>query len=114
LRAWKASSISKLDKLDVSYQQLAAAAIATCPGNAGEIRLVGALGEDYGDVRYDCVIDGRLKQGVKSETSRDWQVYKTLQALREQMTSPGQKPWSKCVFTLFPDGKFKFDVSYDD
>lgn len=36
-----------------------------------------------------------------------------LHALREQSTASGM-PWSRCTFTLFPDGEFKFDVAYDD
>jgi Protein of unknown function, DUF600 len=44
-------------------------------------------------------------------------AYKAADAvmtLNKLMTIPGQKPWSKCKFTLFPDGTFKFDVEYDD
>jgi hypothetical protein len=41
-------------------------------------------------------------------------ISKKLFVIRQSMTLPGQKPWSKCKFTLFPDGTFKFDVEYDD
>jgi hypothetical protein len=72
------------------------------------------LDGDNGSVRYDCELDGRIIEGMRSETIRDYNVYKSLKEIRKAMTIPGQTPWSRCTFTLFPDGKFKFDVEYDD
>ena len=96
------------------YQIFAQALIATCPANYTEARLIAELDQGYSDIRYDCVVEGALQAGLQSKIEDDLKVDKALHGLRQQMTVPGQEPWSKCVFTLHPDGTFKFDVEYDD
>jgi hypothetical protein len=100
--------------VETHYQTLAGAAIEVCPAIFERAQIVAEMEDDNGSIRYDCQLSDRAIEGLTSDTARDYSVYKAIKSIRTQMTIPGQKPWSKCKFTLFPDGTFKFDVEYDD
>jgi hypothetical protein len=100
--------------MNMHYQQLAEAAAEVCGTDFSEARIVAKIGDDSGNIRFDCAAAETITEGLRSDTPRDYRVYKALKKIRESMTIPGQQPWSRCTFTLFPDGKFKFDVEYDD
>jgi hypothetical protein len=100
--------------LEQAYQLFAATLMSVCPPNFQEAKLVASLEDAVSDIRYDCNVDGQLKKGLPYDGQNDWDIHKALHALRKEMTIPGEVPWSRCTFTLFPDGKFKFDVEYDD
>jgi hypothetical protein len=101
-------------KLDIAYQIFSSALVAACPPGFEQGQLVAEMADGYSDIRYDCRVNGVDRIGLESAIEQDLQVDAALHQLRTQMTIPGQKPWSKCKFTLFPDGTFKFDVEYED
>jgi Protein of unknown function, DUF600 len=88
--------------------------MATCPSGFEQAQMVAEVADGYSDIRYDCRSQGREQQGLASAIEQDLKVDAALHELRAQMTIPGQKSWTNCTFTLFPDGTFKFDVEYDD
>jgi hypothetical protein len=95
------------------YEILADVLTATCGNNYDSARIFAKLDDGHSELRYICV-DKDKETIVEASTINGWNAHKALHAIRTQMTIPGQKPWSKCNFTLFPDGTFKFDVEYDD
>ena len=48
------------------------------------------------------------------EAVKQFEIGERLRDLRAATKQDGREPWSRCTFTLFPDGEFKFDVEYDD
>lgn len=50
-------------------------------------------------------------EGIPGDVLTSSRVDDVLKDLRKQWPGP---PWSRCTFTLFPNGEFKFDVAYDD
>lgn len=99
--------------MESAYQSLAIVLSDQCPP-AFEMAWINAdLAEGYSHVQYWYDINGEVAQPIVMPMQKS-AVDDALHDLRESMTMPGQEPWSRCTFTLFPDGKFKFDVEYDD
>ena len=95
------------------YQQIAVILDEACPDNYSKALIKAVVGDDWDDQEVWCEI-GAHKMQPDIEATKQFNVGRSLRVIRAQMTTPGQEPWSRCTFTLFPDGKFKFDVEYDD
>lgn len=99
--------------MELHYQNIAQIVLASCPANSSKAWVSAEVKDDWSKQQIWC--EG--EQG-KSQPDIDAlavsRIGDDLRAIRTQMTVPGQAPWSRCTFTLFPDGKFKFDVEYDD
>lgn len=104
------------DTAMTQYDFLSAAIIQSVPSGWQKAWLsADEVASDTAEITGDYV-DAEGKEQWFSIQSTDL-AYKAADAvmmLNKEMTVPGQKPWTKCTFTLFPDGKFKFDVGYDD
>jgi hypothetical protein len=95
------------------YEVIAESLTEICVGDFETARVIARISEGHSELRYICK-DGERERTVEASSMTGWKVHKALHALQSDMTIPGQEPWSRCTFTLFPDGKFKFDVEYDD
>jgi hypothetical protein len=62
--------------------------------------------------RYDGPTQKELN--IDPDTTRAYRISQLLEDIQSETKQPGKQAWSRCTFTLFPDGKFKFDVEYDD
>jgi hypothetical protein len=116
-RVQKYSEISQEDKtmdVDVSYRQLASEIVEHCPSSFSKAKLSGQLVDDVSTFSLECVRPDGEKLLPRIGGLSASNIDDALHEIREAMTIPGQTPWSRCTFTLFPDGKFKFDVEYDD
>ncbi len=96
-----------------AYTLLGQILVATCNSNFDTAHISARLDEGFTDIEYVCVKNGEQSFALPAK-GKGSQVHDALHEIRKQMTIPGQAPWSRCTFTLFPDGKFKFDVEYDD
>lgn len=74
----------------------------------------GEVGEDTSSLQFWFLKPDGEKGQNRPSTLQSVQVSDALIALRSQMAQDGNKPWSRAVFTLTPDGKFNLEVSYDD
>jgi hypothetical protein len=99
--------------MESSYSAIALALGPNCPSGFSKAMLTARLAEGFSDQEFWCEVIGKETQ-PDLPTQDGWKIHQELQKLQSAMTIPGQKPWSKCKFTLFPDGTFKFDVEYDD
>lgn len=101
--------------LTPSYQTLASEIMQYCPPDFASAKLSGALEDgDVATVQLECektdgAVDRPRIRGMHAFT-----ISSTLFDLQKQMHKPGHAPWSRCTFSLFPDGRFKFYVEYDD
>ncbi len=100
--------------VETLYMVLAQALLSACPSSATDMRIEAHLKNDWSKTTYICKIGGDWTKGLSIPAETDWKVDDALHSIRKSMTIPGEQPWSRCTFTLFPDGKFKFDVEYDD
>lgn len=97
-----------------AYQTLAEALLSVCPPGFTAARIGAALDDDWSDVAYSCDMPRGPEQGLAADADTDFKVDDALHALRGMMKQGDAAAWSRCTFTLFPDGRFKFDVEYDD
>jgi hypothetical protein len=97
------------------YQEISTEINQICGSLYTEAALKGDLSEkDVAGIQLRCKnLDGSERLPRVSGMPA-YKISKALLDIRTQMTVPGQAPWSRCTFTLFPDGKFRFDVEYDD
>lgn len=95
------------------YEAIAESLTAICGGNFESARIIARISDGHSDLRYLCK-DGEQEKAIEASSATGWKIHKALHSIQSDMTMPGQEPWSRCTFTLFPDGKFKFDVEYDD
>jgi Protein of unknown function, DUF600 len=99
--------------MENAYQVLAAILSSNCPDGFQNASIQARLADDFSQMQYWCEVSGKkIQPSIPSMQKSD--VDDALHEIRKQMTIPGEQPWSRCTFTLFPDGKFKFDVEYDD
>lgn len=96
------------------YQTLAKALIATCPDGFEEARIDAEMESDWSQKGYYCKVGGEWSQGQSVPAEIDFDVDDALYDLRDMMQQDGRQPWSKCSFTLKPDGTFNLDVAYPD
>lgn len=99
--------------MEALYGQIAQTLNSACPTAYRKAWIEAEVGDDWDDQTLWCeTSDDRVQPDLDAKQS--FQVGRNLREIRKSMAIPGQKPWSKCKFTLFPDGTFKFDVGYDD
>ncbi len=97
-----------------NYQVIAQEIVSLCPANFDQAQLSGDLSEDgVVGIRLKCASSGDISK-PRVGGMQAFNISKSLAELRKSMAIAGEEPWSRCTFTLFPDGKFKFDVEYDD
>lgn len=101
--------------LTPSYQTLASAIVENCPPGFVSAKLSGALEDgDVATVQLECEKPDGSVERPRVRGMHAFTISNSLFELQKQMHKPGTAPWTRCTFTLFPDGKFKFDVQYDD
>ena len=99
--------------MDAFYTAMAIALSSGCPSGYDKAWIEARMADGFSEQQYWC--EGNGKKSNPDLTAQQTSVIDdALHEIRKQMTVPGQTPWSRCTFTLFPDGKFKFDVEYDD
>ncbi len=96
-----------------AYTILGQILAGACSPNFEIARINASLDDGFTDVEYTCIINQQETFALPAK-GKGSVVHDALHEIRKSMTIPGQEPWSRCTFTLFPDGKFKFDVEYDD
>ena len=101
--------------LTPSYQALASEILQHCPAGFASAKLSGSI--DDGDVAtvqltYET-LDGTLER-PRVRGVHAFNISNSLFDLQKKMQRPGEQPWTRFIFTLHGDGKFKFDVEYDD
>jgi hypothetical protein len=99
--------------MEVPYQSISEILNQICPSGYSKAWVEAEVKEDWNKQRLWYEKDGQNKQ-PDIDALKQYKLGEYLTEIQTQMTIPGQKPWSKCTFTLYPDGKFKFDVDYDD
>lgn len=98
--------------MNANYQSLAEALAGQAPPNWSQARLEARVGDDVVETR--CLF--RTNGEERSEflpAEQQIKVEDTLLDMRRTMRQDGRDPWSRAIFTLTPDGKFKLDVKYD-
>jgi hypothetical protein len=97
--------------MEAYYQAIATEIVSHCPKDFREATLTARLEEGASEFSLRCVAgDGEVvKPRVGGLSAAN--VDDALADLRQHWPS-GR--FSTCAFTLKPDGKFKFDVGYDD
>jgi hypothetical protein len=99
--------------LDNMYQDIAAVLHNACPAGYTKSWISAEVDDDWNEQEIWCETQvGKSQPDIDGPSS--FRIGEKLQEIRRNMTVPGQKPSTKCTFTLFPDGTFKFDVDYDD
>lgn len=99
--------------MESAYMVLATVLSSHCGTEFGDAKISARLATGFSDVEYVCNTNGKSAAFLPDITD-SIKVDDALHELRNSMAMPGEQPWSRCTFTLFPDGKFKFDVEYDD
>ena len=99
--------------MEAHYQVIANALVASCKPNFESATLDADVQSDHSKISYSCNFPGRT-ESVTPGMRVGSQVDDALHELRAEMKHSGRHPWSRCKFTLFPDGNFTFDVEYDD
>jgi hypothetical protein len=99
--------------MDAHYQVLAEAVVTSCGDKFDLGQIIATVEDDNSEIEVSCQ-KNKVESFVDPGAQLSWDVHRSLSSIRKDMTIPGQKPWSKCKFTLFPDGTFKFDVEYED
>jgi len=94
------------------YQQLAEVALAQCPPSFRRVRLQAELDDGYAEIDLRCMSESEEKQITDYPDLAGVEMHEALDAIREEMGRLSGQRWSKCVFQVFPDGTFKFDVEY--
>lgn len=99
--------------MEGAYMVLATVLSSHCGSDFSDAKIIARLAQGFSDVEYVCNIEAK-STAFLPDIMDSVKVDDALHELRDSMTIPGEDPWSRCTFTLFPDGKFKFDVEYDD
>lgn len=99
--------------MNAHYQEIALILEEVCPAGYTKAWVEAEVKPDWNRQIIWCEI-GNNKSQPDMDVLKQYSIGQNLTALQLEMTIPGEEPWSRCTFTLFPDGKFKFDVEYDD
>ncbi len=94
------------------YQQLAEVALAQCPPAYHQLKLSAELDEGYSEIDLRCRNGEGEIHVTNYPVTATAEMHRTLEAIREEMGRLSGQRWTRCVFQVFPDGTFKFDVEY--
>lgn len=96
-----------------AYAVLGQALALACGVDFESAQIRARLDDGFTEIEYVCTDQGQEKF-VLPPAGQGSLAHDALHEIRKSMIIPGQEAWSRCTFTLFPDGKFKFDIEYDD
>ena len=100
--------------VEQQYQKIAQNFTPALPAEWRKAWISGEVSSDHTDLEFGYEDDRGGESWIVPETTNRLEIRDALKSLRDIMAAPGQQPWSRCAFRLFPDGNFKFDVEYDD
>ena len=95
------------------HEAIAAQLNDICPAGYSKAWIDAEVSSSTSSNQYWCEVAGGRQQPEVSPLT-NVRVAKQLIGFREQMGGDTAAGWSRCTFTLFPDGQFKFDIHYDD
>ena len=95
------------------HEEIATYLNEVCPSGYSKAWIDAEVSSSTSSNQYWCETEAGESQPEVSALT-NVRVAKQLIGLREQMGGDDAAGWSRCTFTLFPDGKFKFDIHYDD
>ena len=99
--------------MQIAYQTIASNLLQVCPTDFDRAWLKAKLDEGHAQTECWCESGGQETQPDVPSLAT-FNMARALHDLRDAMKQDGRAPWRSATFTLFPDGKFKFDVEYDD
>jgi hypothetical protein len=101
--------------LDLPYQEIAKIAVSHAPAGRTRIQIPAKIQDDWAEISYDYWDSKNNQKWFEIGTpGLGLKITRFLREIRKTMKQDGRDPWSCCTFTLFPEGKFTFDVEYDD
>lgn len=97
------------------YRALAQEIVSHCPADYERAQLQGEVEEDWSNFSVRCELPDGTATTPRIGGLSASKIDDALVEVRERMMGQaGATPWSKCTFTYHRDGRFKFDVNYDD
>jgi hypothetical protein len=97
-----------------SFQQIAEEMLPMVPASYEKAVVRASLDEGHSAITFSYDDASGADKDIDPDTLRAYRISNLLEVLRAEMQQEGRAPWSSCTFTLFPTGKFNFDVTYDD
>ena len=95
------------------YADLARLALAQCPPGFDEARVAAEVDDGYSEIDLRCRRGAEEVHVTNFPAEDSFGMHLSLEAIREAMASQsGGRKWSRCVFRVFRDGNFKFEVEY--
>jgi Protein of unknown function, DUF600 len=103
-----------ISDVSADYQIIAEALAQSAPAGWQKAWVNSKVDDGVSENTFDYQKSDGSEYWFDPESVKVAVIGRAIRKIRDQMAIPGQKPWSRCTFTLYPDGKFKFDVEYDD
>lgn len=88
--------------------------VQAAPAGWQKLWTEGEVGDDYSDLLFAYASPDKDRNYFTPSYEDNEAIHAGLVALRNRMQQDGKAKWSRCVFTLQPDGKFNLHVEYDD
>ncbi len=96
------------------YRALAQEIVSFCPPNYEQARLNAEVEEDWSKFSLTCELPGGDAVTPRIGGLSASKIDDALVELRGRMLMQKEAtPWSRCTFTYHRDGRFKFDIQYD-
>jgi hypothetical protein len=97
-----------------TLQSLAQLVLETCPAGYAQARLKAELDQDWAEIDLRCIADDgtEVRSDLPGLSGPD--LHDKLDEIRDQMAGSAGAKWSKCIFVIDRDGKFRMDVEYPD
>ena len=98
--------------MEQHLRQLADIALARCPQQFEQVRVEAELDTGYSEIALHCVAKGQDHHITGFPPEASFGMHLSLDDIREEMARQSGQRWTRCVFRIFPDQSFKFDVTY--
>lgn len=100
--------------IEDDYLKISQALIAGAPTGWQKAWVVAEVIEDYSKTKYRYLADDGKEGWFKPEIAHLDIVTDSLRNIRTHMLETGQPDWTRCTFSVMPDGNFSFDIEYPD
>lgn len=99
--------------MDGYYTIIAQKLIDACPPGVTRAWLDAEVLEDTSSAQYWYEAGGKTGQPDLG-SSDAFDISDALIDIRAKMVADGHEPWTRCTFTVFPDGRVKLDIHYPE